>query len=147
MTFTSLLGGSSKRESMHKVVMKQLTKLGINVINGDYIEDVNEDYMGEPKTFTTKKGVRIEADVVIVCVGGRPNVPFPAGDAIDGKTRGLSVEPCCAKILVLIQRSLFGRLEIAHSTAGVGCLPMPISKPCMHLWCTSKRQARRRPAP
>lgn len=91
MTFTSLLGGSSKRESMHKVVMKQLTKLGINVINGDYIEDVNEDYMGEPKTFTTKKGVRIEADVVIVCVGGRPNVPFPTGDAIDGKTRGLSV--------------------------------------------------------
>jgi NADH dehydrogenase FAD-containing subunit len=85
-------GGSSKRSSMHKVVMKQLTKLGINVINNDYIEDVNEDYMGGPKTFTTKKGVKIDADVVIVCVGARPNIPFPVGDdAIDETTRGLVV--------------------------------------------------------
>ena len=77
---------------MHNVVMKQLTKLGVNVINDDFIEGVEEDYMGEPKTFTTNKGVTIEADVVIVCVGGRPNVPFPAeDDAIDKKTRGLLV--------------------------------------------------------
>lgn len=84
-------GGSSKRSSMHKVVMKQLTKLGVRVINDDYIEDVNEDYMGEPKTFTTKKGVPIEADVVIVCVGGRPNIPFAPSDAIDEKSKGLLV--------------------------------------------------------
>ena len=77
---------------MHNVVMKQLTKLGVTVINDDFIDSVEEDYMGEPKTFTTNKGVTIEADVVIVCVGGRPNVPFPAeDDAIDKKTRGLLV--------------------------------------------------------
>jgi pyruvate/2-oxoglutarate dehydrogenase complex dihydrolipoamide dehydrogenase (E3) component len=77
---------------MHNVVMTQLTKWGINVINDDFIDSVEEDYIGEPKTFTTNKGVTIEADVVIVYVGGRPNIPFPAeDDGIDKKTRGLLV--------------------------------------------------------
>ena len=55
---------------MHNIVMKQLTKLGVNVITDDSIEGVSEDYIGEPKTFTTKKGVNIEADIVILCTGG-----------------------------------------------------------------------------
>lgn len=71
--------------------MKQLTKLGVNVINDDSIEGVSEDYMGEPKTFTTKKSVNIEADVVIMCTGGHPNVPFAAEADIDEKTKGLAV--------------------------------------------------------
>ncbi len=77
---------------MHNVVMKQLTKLGVKVINDDSVDDVNEDYIGEPKTFTTKKGVTIEADIVVLCIGGRPNIPFPAGNAIDDKTKGLAVD-------------------------------------------------------
>jgi NADPH-dependent 2,4-dienoyl-CoA reductase/sulfur reductase-like enzyme len=76
---------------MHNIVMKQLTKLGVNVITDDSIEGVTEDYIGEPKTFTTKKGVKIEADIVILCTGGRPNVPFASEDAIDEKTKGLLV--------------------------------------------------------
>jgi hypothetical protein len=34
---------------------------------------------------------RVDADIVVVCTGGHPNVPFPAGDAVDEKTTGLSV--------------------------------------------------------
>lgn len=86
-----LLNGSGKRSSMHKVVLKQLKKLGVNVILGDYIEGLREDYMGEPQKFTTKKGVEVEADVVVICAGGHPNVPFPSDGAMDEKTKGLSV--------------------------------------------------------
>ena len=76
---------------MHKIVIKQLNNLGVKVITDDYIADLKEDYMGEPKKFTTKKGVEIDADIVVVCAVGHPNVPFPAGDAVDEKTTGLSV--------------------------------------------------------
>ena len=76
---------------MHNVVMKQLDGLGVKVITDDYIEDLKEDYMGEPKKFTTKKGVEIDADIVVVCAGGHPNVPFPADEAIDEKSKGLSI--------------------------------------------------------
>lgn len=85
---------------MHNVVMKQLNTLGVKVITDDYIEDLKEDYIGEPKKFTTKKGVEIDADIVVVCAGGHPNVPFPAGDALDEKTKGLSVNEAmlCEKL-------------------------------------------------
>jgi len=79
-----LLRGSAKRAKMHKIVKKQLIKLGVNVITDDSIENLKEDYMGEPKMYTTKKGVKIEADVVVMCVGGYPNVPFPAEGALGG---------------------------------------------------------------
>ena len=85
---------------MHKIVIKQLNNLGVKVITDDYIEDLKEDCMGEPKKFTTKKGVEIDADIVVVCTGGHPNVPFPAGDAVDEKTKGLSVNEAmlCEKL-------------------------------------------------
>jgi NADPH-dependent 2,4-dienoyl-CoA reductase/sulfur reductase-like enzyme len=85
---------------MHNVVMKQLVKLGVKVITDDFIEGLREDYVGEPKKFTTKKGVEIEADIVVVCVGGHPNVPFPAGEAVDEKSKGLSINEAmiCAKL-------------------------------------------------
>lgn len=95
-----LLRGAAKRSAMHKICMKQLNKLGVKVITGDYIEDLKEDYIGEPTKFITKKGVEIEADVVVVCAGGRPNVPFPTVDALDGKTNGLIVNKAmlCEKL-------------------------------------------------
>lgn len=97
-----LLRGSAKRGAMHNIAMKHLSKLGVRVINDDYIEGLTEDYMGEsgPKQFTTKKGVEIEADVVVICAGGRPNVPFPAAEAIDERTKGLIVNSAmlCNKI-------------------------------------------------
>ncbi|KAL3807312.1 hypothetical protein ACHAXA_008537 [Cyclostephanos tholiformis] len=95
-----LMNGSSKRPAMHKIVMKQLCGLGVKVVTDDYIEDLKEDYVGEPKKFTTKKGVEIDADVVVVCVGGHPNVPFPADYAVDEKSKGLSVNEAmlCEKL-------------------------------------------------
>lgn len=88
-----LLRGSAKRESMHKLALKQLETMGVNVVTGDYIEDLNEDYVGETKTFTTKKGREIVADVVVVCAGGTPNVPFAVADGtLDVKTKGLVVD-------------------------------------------------------
>lgn len=89
--FVFLSGGSAKRLGMHKIAMKKLTKLRVKVITGDYIEDLKVDYSGEPKKYTTKKGLEIDADVVVVCVGGHPNVPFPAAGAVDADTKGLSV--------------------------------------------------------
>lgn len=76
---------------MHNIAMKQLIKLGVNVITEDYIEDLKEDYIGDSKKFTTKKGVQLEADVVVVCAGGHPNIPFPADGAVDEHTKGLSI--------------------------------------------------------
>jgi len=85
---------------MHNVVMKQLVGVGVKVITDDYIEGLMEDYVGEPKTFTTKKGVEIDTDIVVVCTGGHPNVPFPAGVALDEKSKGLSINEAmiCEKL-------------------------------------------------
>lgn len=95
-----LMNGSSKRASISKCIAKQLTKLGVTVITGDYIEGLREDFMGEAKKFTTSKGVEIEADVAIVCVGGKPNVPYAPEDALDEKTKGLVVnaDMLCEKL-------------------------------------------------
>jgi len=87
----ALLRGSSKRLAMHKIAMKQLTKLRVKVVTGDYIEDLKTDYVGEPKKYITKKGLEIDADVVVVCIGGHPNIPFPSAGALDADTKGLSV--------------------------------------------------------
>ncbi len=76
---------------MHNIVLKQLVELGVKVITDDNIEGLEEDYVGEPKTFITSKGVEIVADIVLQCAGGRPNVPFPADEAVDEKTMGLTI--------------------------------------------------------
>lgn len=87
-----LLRGSKSRASMHKICLKQLEKLGVRVICGDSIEGLREDYIGEPKTFTTKKGESIEADVVQICVGARPHVGYASEEALDSKSHGLAVD-------------------------------------------------------
>ncbi|EJK77972.1 hypothetical protein THAOC_00155, partial [Thalassiosira oceanica] len=87
-----LLRNTASREKMHKMAMKALKKLGVTVITGDYVEGLKEDYSGEPKTFSTLKGVNIEADLVVICAGGQPCIPFPtAPEAVDDDTRGLVV--------------------------------------------------------
>ena len=86
-----LLRGSTKREKMHKIVEKQLVRMGVRVINDDFVEGLREDYVGEVKTFTTSKGEKIDADVVIICAGGHPNVPYAPDEAKDAKTGALIV--------------------------------------------------------
>ena len=81
-----LLKGSAKQAKMHKMVKKQLERAGVTVMLGDYIEGLREDYVGEPKTFKTHGGKEVTADVVVICVGGHPNLPFaPAEAKKDGK--------------------------------------------------------------
>lgn len=86
-----LLAGIAKRSSMHKVAITHLKKLGVNIILGDYVVDISADYTGKPRSFKTKTGKEIVADVAVVCTGGCPNVPFPAEHALDEKTKGLAV--------------------------------------------------------
>jgi len=56
------------------------------------VEGLTEDYVGDPKTFTTKKGETIEVDVVIICVGARPSVGFAPEEALDSSSHGLAVD-------------------------------------------------------
>lgn len=87
-----LLRNTASREKVHTMAMKALKKQGVTVITGDYVEGLKEDYSGEPKTFSTLKGVNIEADLVVICAGGQPCIPFPtAPEAVDDDTRGLVV--------------------------------------------------------
>ena len=141
-------GGSSKRLSMHKIAMKQLNKLGVNSILDDYIKDLKEDYMGEPKKFTIKEGVEIDADVVVVRAGGYPTPTFlslPLMPWMKRRRAYQSMQPCFVRNLAPIPPSPSGPLVAVPSTEVVEYLQTRRSLPCLRLSSISRRLVRPRP--
>lgn len=87
-----LLKGNNSPKKIHKLALRQLEKSGIRVINNDYIEGLREDYIGNEKTFTTKKGNTIKASLVIVCVGSSPRTEFVPKECKEEKCGGIIVD-------------------------------------------------------
>jgi NADH dehydrogenase FAD-containing subunit len=70
---------STYKPKFRQIVQKGLTDRGINVIYGDYIDNLNADGTPASAEVTTRNGkVLKDADLVVATRGGKPNTSFLA---------------------------------------------------------------------
>eukprot|EP00184_Porphyridium_aerugineum_P007893 CAMPEP_0184691494 /NCGR_PEP_ID=MMETSP0313-20130426/330_1 /TAXON_ID=2792 /ORGANISM="Porphyridium aerugineum, Strain SAG 1380-2" /LENGTH=414 /DNA_ID=CAMNT_0027149227 /DNA_START=104 /DNA_END=1348 /DNA_ORIENTATION=+ len=87
-----LLVGVKSENKMGAAALKKLQALKVEVLLNDRVVDLDEDYKGETKEFSTKGGKTIPAEIAIVCVNGKPNVAFMPQGTIDSETGGIKID-------------------------------------------------------
>ena len=84
MSSTDALASPSLSNSFHDRLQKTLKSLGIKVILGEKVQDL--EIASSVKSFKTDKGTEISADFVLVCVGmGKPYSEFMDGSLLNDK--------------------------------------------------------------
>lgn len=81
-------------EELALYLEKYLTEKGVKIVKGSPVNKIIDDGTGKVGGVETVDGRKVEADLVVVAIGVRPNVTLAADACLDiGPTRAIAVNP------------------------------------------------------